>query len=270
MTFLRETCWSPRRTGALTFALLSLACHSETPEQGTGVTSLGSGISGGEETSTGSSSSGDATTTSTSGAADDDESSSAAASSDDGSMAPKLDIGPGDTDDDGCADDDICCVGPGELPPHALLDAFIAAYPPEAMPHDLAQMQGFVPAIDEAMMAYAALNTGDELVDSENGGLADANIEAGRTFSKNAAMAAVPADAVVADIRDDPPQYVDLGGGGNCYGVGWAWGSILFDAADGSIGELVYLYVGYCNATDGDSETFNYSDQAVQICAAPD
>ncbi|HWB79733.1 MAG TPA: hypothetical protein VG755_32440 [Nannocystaceae bacterium] len=264
MTFDRRP---PRRIGALTFVLLFGACHSEAPEQGTGVTSAATGIGGGETSSSSSSSSGDGTTT-TSGALEESSSSTAAESSDDGPMAPKLDIGPGDTD--GCADDDICCVGPGELPPHALLDAFIAAYPPEAMPHNLAQMQGFVPGIDEAMMAYAALNTGDELVDAENGGLTDANLEAGRTFSKNAAMAAVPADAVVADIRDDPPQYENLGGAGACYGVGWAWGSILFDAADGSIGELVYLYVGYCNSSDGDSETFNYSDQAVQICAAPD
>lgn len=269
MTFDREACGPPRRIGALTFTLLLCACHSETPEQGTGVTSAATGIGGGE-TSTSSSSSGDDSATTTTAPIGESSSSTDAESSDDGPMSPKLDIGPGDTDGDGCADDDICCVGPGELPPHALLDAFIEAYPPEAMPHDLAQMQSFVPSIETAMMAYAALNTGDELVDAENGGLTDANLEAGRTFSKNAAMAAVPADAVVADIRDDPPQYVNLGGAGACYGVGWAWGSILFDAADGSIGELVYLYVGYCNSSDGDSETFNYSDQAVQICAAPD
>ena len=75
-------------------------------------------------------------------------------------------------------------------------------------------------------------------------------------------------DAMIVDMREDPPEVADLGGPGACVGVGWAWGSIMFDAADGSIGELVYLYVGYCSS-DGDTENFFYSDEATQICAAP-
>ena len=63
----------------------------------------------------------------------------------------------------------------------------------------------------------------------------------------------------------------DLGAGGNgkpgCIGVGWGWGSIIFVAQDQSIGELVYLYVGYCH--DGDAEAFYFSEQAVELCPAP-
>jgi hypothetical protein len=184
-----------------------------------------------------------------------------------GSPTIKLDVGGGSTGD-GCADDDLCCVLPGELPPHALLDAFITAYPATAMPQNLAQMQSFVPGIDLAQMAWSALNTGDELVDPENGGLVDANLLTGRNLARNAALGAIPVDATTLDERQDDPVIADLGGPPGCVGVGWAWGSILFTLPDGAIDEVVYLYVGYCSA-DGDSEGFFYSDEATQICAAP-
>ncbi len=93
----------------------------------------------------------------------------------------------------------------------------------------------------------------------------EANIEAGRTIARMAAEAALPAGSVILDTRDDPVVIEDLGTPPPCIGVGWAWGSILFEAEDTSIGELVYLYVGLCS--DGDAEAFFYSDQAVEICA---
>jgi len=257
------------RLAALAASLISLACAAQQPDRDEGQLSAGAGL--GSATTAAGSSSSEGDTTETTDAVESTSTGAESSSSDDGPMAPKLDVGPGETDGDlGCPDDDICCVLPGELPPHALLDAFIEAYPPEAMPHGLAAMQSFVPMIADATIAYAALNTGDELVDAERGGLTEANLEAGRTYSRNAALAAVPADAVIADMREDPLLYLDLGGAGACNGVGWGWGSILFDAADGSIGELVFLYVGYCNSTDGDSEGFFYSDEATEICAAPD
>ncbi len=190
-------------------------------------------------------------------------------SSDDGGPPTiKLDVGVGDSGDLGCPDDDICCVLPGELPPHAVLDEFIAAYPLAQMPQDLAMMQSFVPALPDVQMAWSALNTGDELVDPDNGGLVEPNLETGRTYAHNAALAAVPTDATIIDVREDPPVIADLGGPGSCVGVGWAWGSILFEAVDGAIDEVVYLYVGYCSS-DGDSENFFYSNEAAQVCAPP-
>ncbi len=267
--FARHPHFEGPRNAALAAALISLACGTQQPDDGGGLLSAGPGLS--SSTVAAGSSSGDDDTTETTASPESTGAHDESSSSDDGPLAPKLDVGAAETGDDlGCPDDDICCVLPGELPPHALLDAFIEAYPPEAMPHGLAAMQTFVPMIADATIAYAALNTGDELVDAERGGLTDANLEAGRTYSRNAALAAVPADAVIADMREDPLLYLDLGGAGACNGVGWGWGSILFDAADGSIGELVFLYVGYCNSTDGDSEGFFYSDEATQICAPPD
>jgi hypothetical protein len=257
--------------GGWRFILLTAVlggCGAGRSIDGTAGTSLGAGpgvddgVTSGS--SDGSSEGGASTTAITTDADASDEDSSQG----DEPMPLKYDVDPGATSGDGCPPDDPCCVPEGELPPHILLDAFIAAYPADQLPQSLYDAVVFAPVIEAVAMAWSNQNTGDELIDPENGGLAVANLEAGRVFSRNAALAALPVDAVIVDMREDPPEVADLGGSGSCFGVGWAWGSILFDAVDESIGELVYLYVGYCS-TDGDAENFFYSDEATQICAAP-
>lgn len=186
-----------------------------------------------------------------------------------GSM-PVLDVGAG-TDDTGSACDpaaDICCLEEGEIPPHALLDEFLAAYPDAAMPKTVADVQAFMPVADGHAMAWSDENVGGELVDATNGGVIEANIEQGRQLAGDAAAMAVPAGAIILEIRDDPVVIEDLGGPDPCIGVGWAWGSILFEDMAGGIGELVYLYIGLCDG-NGDVEVFYYSDQSVQICEPP-
>jgi hypothetical protein len=162
-------------------------------------------------------------------------------------------------------DEDICCLMEGQVPPHALLDAFLDAYPPAAMPKSVAAVQAFEPVADGHAMAWSDENVGNELVDAENGGVIEANIVAGREVSRAAAEAALPAGSTLLDVREDPVIIEDLGTNAPCIGVGWGWGSLLFRAEDTSIGELVYLYIGFCSA--GDVEAFFYSDQAVEICA---
>jgi len=155
-----------------------------------------------------------------------------------------------------------------EIPPHELLDAFLLTYPPANMPKSVAQVQAFMPEANGHMMAWSDENVGNEIVDASNGGVIEANIETGRELSRLAAELAIPAGGMVLEIQDEPVIIEDLGGGGVCIGVGWAWGSLLFEDLDGSIGELVYLYIGYCSG-DGDVEVFFYSDQGVQICEPP-
>lgn len=183
-----------------------------------------------------------------------------------GATGLKLDVGP-DTGGPVCPPDDICCKKDGEIPPHKLLDAFLAVYPPANMPKSVAAVQAFEPVADGHMMAWSNVNVGNELVDAGNGGVIEANIQAGRDLSRMAAEMAVPVDATLLEIREDPVIIEDLGTNPPCIGVGWGWGSLLFENADQSIGELVYLYVGFCS--DGDVERFYYSDQAVEICPPP-
>jgi hypothetical protein len=166
-----------------------------------------------------------------------------------------------------CDPDDICCLMDGQIPPHKLLDAFLAMYPAADMPKTVAAVQAFEPTASGHAMAWSDENVGDELVDAANGGVIAANIEAGRALSRAAAEAALPAGAVVLEIREDPVVIEDLGTPPPCIGVGWGWGSILFEGADQSIGELVYLYIGFCS--DGDVEVFYYSDQSVEVCPPP-
>jgi len=187
----------------------------------------------------------------------------------------KLDVGSGSGEGGACSDPgDICCLEEGEIPPHALLDAFLAMYPEAAMPTTLADIQMFAPIADGHAMAWSDENSGGELIDVTNGGVIEANIAEGREFARQAAVLAKPADALVISTREDPVVIVVLPGPGACNGVGWAWGSMLFENADLSIGELVYLYIGMCadrdqNADTEDVEVFYYSEDAVQICAPP-
>jgi len=169
------------------------------------------------------------------------------------------------TGEDCDAEEDICCLMEGDIPPHALLDAFLLEYPPVEMPKSYQAVSAFEPVANGHAMAWSAENVADEFVDIDNGGVIEANIEAGRTLSREAAELALPDGAVVLNVRDEPVIIEDLGTPPPCLGVGWAWGSILFRAKDTSIGELVYLYIGVCS--NGDGEAFYYSDEAVEICA---
>ena len=159
----------------------------------------------------------------------------------------------------------------GFIPPHKLLDAFLAAYAPANMPKSVPDVQAFEPSVEGVMMAWSALNPGNELVDANNGGVIKANIEAGRDLARAAALMAMPGDAELLDTRDDDVIIEDLGGNSPCIGVGWAWGSLLFRNVDDSISELVYLYIGFCSNRDvnHDTERYFYSDEAVEICPAP-
>jgi hypothetical protein len=223
--------------------------------------------------SVGDGSSGDDEGLETSGAATDDGVDDGA----DGSSGAgtKLDVPDGSGEGGACSDPgDICCLEAGEIPPHTLLDAFLAMYPEAAMPKTLADIQMFAPIADGHAIAWSDENVGGELIDPDNGGVIEANIAAGRELARQAAVLAMPADAMGIATREDPVVLVVLPGEGVCNGVGWAWGSMLFENADLSIGELVYLYIGMCadrdeNADSEDVEVFYYSEDAVQICAAP-
>ncbi len=191
----------------------------------------------------------------------------ATGSSDTGS-GPKLDVGMEDT---GCSPADTCCQEPGFIPPHKLLESFLAAYPAASMPKTDGELLKFEPVADGHAMAYSMDNVGNEFIDPDQGGVIEENIIEGRMFARVKAEAEIPVGATVLEVREDPIVIEDLGPGGNgkpgCIGVGWGWGSIIFTAVDKSIGELVYLYVGYCHM--GDAEAFFYSDQAVELCPAP-
>ncbi len=171
----------------------------------------------------------------------------------------------GETTEGVCDENDVCCLAEDELPPHALLDSFLAKYGEDAMPKTADEVKDFEPFVDDYYMAWSDENAGNELIDAENGGIIEANIEQGRTLSREAAELSLPDQATILNVREDPIVIVDLGTPEPCHGIGWGWGSLLFEAEDMSIGELVYLYVGYCS--DGDVEAFFYSDQAVEICA---
>jgi len=161
-----------------------------------------------------------------------------------------------------------CCYILGTNPEHPLYDLFLAAYPPANIPKTIADIMSFAPEADGHTVAWSEVNPGNEIIDDSNGGIIEANIETGRAMSRAAAEAAIPATGVIADVLEGPVIIEVLGGGsGVCNGMGWAWGSILYQTADQAVGELVYLYIGYCN--DGDVEGFYYSEDPMQVCQAP-
>ncbi len=186
--------------------------------------------------------------------------------SDDGAL-PKLDVGV--DSEGGCAPEDTCCQEPGFIPPHLLLEQFLAAYPAANMPKDHDALVAFAPVANGHMMTWSDENVGNELIDPDQGGVIEENILEGRAVSRAAAEAVVPAGAMVLEVREDPITIEVLGNGDKdgCDGVGWGWGSIVFQAADKSIGELVFLYIGYC--FEGDAEAFYFSEQSVELCPAP-
>ncbi len=160
-----------------------------------------------------------------------------------------------------------CCTKLGTTPKHELYDAFLAAYPAAKMPKAVAAIQAFSPSVNGQGMKWASVVVGNEIVDASNGGVITANIEKGRKVSHDEAVKAMPAGAVVVATKEDPVTIEVLGGSGNCNGVGWGWGSILYKATDDSVSEMVYLYVGFCS--NGDVELFQYSEQPMQVCKAP-
>lgn len=196
----------------------------------------------------------------------------------DAADGPKLDVAAADDGGSGCDPaEDICCLMPGEVPPHALLDAFLAAYPPANMPKTVAEIEAWNPMADGQSIAWSDANSGGELIDPANGGVTDAHVQEGRALSRMAAEATIPADAVVLDVREDAVQSDNPGGDPECLGssgaagqagIGWAWGSTLFQTADLAIHEVVYLYIGLCIGTE-DHESFWYSEASAEICAPP-
>jgi hypothetical protein len=216
---------------------------------------------------------GDGSSGSTGVGADDDT-----ASDDAPPDGPKLDVAaPADTGSACDVAEDICCLMPGEIPPHALLDAFLAAYPPANMPKSLAEVEAWNPMADGESIAWSDANSGGELIDPANGGVTDAHVQEGRALARLQAETTIPADAVVLDVREDPVEHDNPGGDPQCVasggevgqaGIGWAWGSILFQTPDLAIGEVVYLYIGLCLGTT-DQESFWYSETAAEICAPP-
>jgi hypothetical protein len=180
----------------------------------------------------------------------------------------KLDVGPPETTTGGaCSPDDACCTT--KIPPHELLDEFLLAYPPANMPKSEASIQAFMPQANGHMMAWSEENGDHEIIDPSTGGVIAANIEAGRDVSRAAAFGAIPGGGVILEMRDEPVIIEVLPGTEPCNGVGWGWGSILFQDVDDSVGEVVYLYIGYCEELLADIESFYYSDQSVQICEPP-
>ena len=119
-------------------------------------------------------------------------------------------------------------------------------------------------------MKWSQVKPGQEFVDSGNGGVIEANIEAGRAFSRAEAEKSVPAGATIVATKEDSVLIEKLAGNAPCDGVGWGWGSLLYQMPDFSVGEMVYLYIGLCAGDPhGDTEAFYYSDEPVVVCAAP-
>ena len=172
------------------------------------------------------------------------------------------------TEDVECPPDNLCCLlDEGQLPPHHLLDLFLDAYPPELMPTSAMAVKDFAPTTEEHMMAWSKLNVGNELIDAQNGGVIKENIATGRDLAREAAEMAIPPGSTILDTREDAIIIDILGDAPPCDGVGWGWGSILFENVDESVAEVVYLYIGYCES--GDVEAFYFSEQSVEVCAAP-
>lgn len=167
--------------------------------------------------------------------------------------------------------EEACCTALGETPTHAAYDAFVAAYPSANMPHTWPDIQAFMPAAGENTIEWASANSGNELIDPNNGGIIAANIEAGRALARQAAEGSMPAGAMVMAVKEEPVIVEVLGGTAPCDGMGWGWGSILYQTPDQAVFEVVYLYIGYCAAgpPSGDIEAFYYSKAPVVICKPP-
>jgi hypothetical protein len=167
--------------------------------------------------------------------------------------------------------EEACCTALGDTPTHAAYDAFVAAYPFANMPQTWPDIEAFMPMAGPFSIQWSDANSGNELIDPNNGGIIAANIEAGRALARQAAEAAMPPGSTVADVQEDPVQIEILGGNAPCDGMGWGWGSILYQTPDLAVFEVVYLYIGYCAAgpPSGDIEAFYYSMSPVVTCEPP-
>ena len=75
---------------------------------------------------------------------------------------------------------------------------------------------------------------------------------------------------MVVTTREDPVTIAKLTGEPLCDGVGWGWGSFLYQMPDFSVGEVVYLYIGYCaGIPHADTEVFQFSEEPIIVCSAP-
>lgn len=164
-----------------------------------------------------------------------------------------------------------CCVGIGENPTFDVYDAFLAANPASAMPKTLKDVEAFKAQAGQYKMKWSQVKPGQEFIDvTLNGGLIEANVEAGRAYSRQQAEKDVPAGGVIVATKEDPVTIVKLTGDPLCDGVGWGWGSFLYQMPDFSVGEMVYLYIGYCaGIPKADTEVFQFSEEPVVICSAP-
>ncbi len=176
-----------------------------------------------------------------------------------------------------CEVDDMCCLMEGDIPPHVVLDAFLDAYPPANMPKTQAELMAFDPMAGGYTITWHDAASGGEFVDAREGGVLQANVEAGRAQSRTQAEMVMPGGSMVLDVREDPwltdnpdgmPTCVASDGTLGTAGIGWAWGSIIFRTPDDAVREIVYLYIGYC-VGDKDSEAFYYSDEPVLLCEPP-
>jgi hypothetical protein len=164
-----------------------------------------------------------------------------------------------------------CCAELGTNPTYEVYDAFLAAYPAASMPKTVDAVQAFLPQAGSYKMKWSLVKPGQEFVDLEDhGGVIPANVEAGRAFAREQAEKSLPVGATVKASKEDPVIIEKLTGNAPCDGVGWGWGSLLYQMPDFSVGEMVYLYIGYCaGIPDADTEAFFYSEEPVVVCAAP-
>jgi hypothetical protein len=169
------------------------------------------------------------------------------------------------------AGEEACCTKLGDTPTHAALDAFVAAYPSANMPKTWPDIEAFMPQTGDYSIQWTQANSGNEIIDVTNGGIVAANIEAGRALARQAAEMTVPAGATIVATKEDPVIVEVLGGTAPCDGMGWGWGSFLYQASDDAVFEIVYLYIGYCAAgpPSGDIEAYYYSYSPVEVCKAP-
>jgi hypothetical protein len=159
----------------------------------------------------------------------------------------------------------------GTNPTYEVYDAFLAAYPAASMPKTVDGVQTFMPQAGAYKMKWSLVKPGQEFIDLEDhGGVIPANVEAGRAFAREQAEKSLPAGAAVKASKEDPVIIEKLTGNAPCDGVGWGWGSLLYQMPDFSVGEMAYLYIGYCaGIPDADTEAFFYSEEPVVVCAAP-
>ena len=163
-----------------------------------------------------------------------------------------------------------CCTEIGANPTFVVYDAFLAAYPSDNMPKDHLEIVAFVPEAGEYKMKWSEVVPGDEIIDDSNGGIIEENIEAGRDFARSEAEKNIPDGATIVAVKEEPVIIETLTGEAPCDGKGWAWGALLYQMPDFSVGEMVYLYIGYCaGIPHADVEAFYYSEEPVVVCEAP-